>query len=62
LVDPFLALDYVLPFFISGALACLLRLVFGWAASESAGVASGERALLADAFLVDVEEDLIPID
>lgn len=43
--------------------ACLLRLFFGWAASEPPEmVGSGDRALLAGAFLVEVEEDLAPAD
>jgi hypothetical protein len=48
-------------FLLAEAFACLLRLLFGWAASESTGVVgSGERALLVGAFLVEVEEDLAP--
>jgi hypothetical protein len=63
LFEPFLEPDFVLPFSarVAEAFACLLRLLFGWAASESKGmVSSGDRALLADAFLVEVEEDLAP--
>lgn len=64
LVDPFLELDFVLPFSVVEAFACLLRLLFGWtAASEySEVVGSGDRALLADTFLVEVEEDFAPAD
>jgi len=64
LVDPFLEPDFVLPFSTVDAFACLLRLLFGWAeASESSGVVgSRDRALLADTFLVEVEEDFAPAD
>jgi hypothetical protein len=49
LVDPFLEADFVLPFSIAEAFACLLHLLFGWAVSESTGVVgSGDRALLAE--------------
>jgi len=42
--------------------ACLVRLFFGWAISEPPGaVGSGDRALLPDAFLAEVEEDLAPL-
>jgi hypothetical protein len=64
LVDPFLEPDFVLPFSTVDAFACLLRLLFGWtSASESSEVlGSGDRALLADTFLVEVEEDFAPAD
>lgn len=48
-------------FLFAEAFTCLLRLRFGCDTSESAnGVGSGERPLLAGAFLLEVEEDLTP--
>ena len=49
---------------VAWLVACLLRLFFGWAISEppeAVTVGSGDRALLPDAFLAEVEEDLAPL-
>jgi hypothetical protein len=54
-------LDFAVSFLWAESFTCLLRLLFGCATSEAAdGVGSGERPLLAGAFLVEL--DLAPTE